>query len=107
MSETVDDKQVFSLLQVTRSVQRTIAQRYARTYWIKAEMNKLNHYTHSGHAYPDLVEKRDGKAFAEIRGRIWRGTYQVINKGFIKYLAEPIKEGLAWLFGAVEPYHTM
>lgn len=107
MSETVDDKQVFSLLQVTRSVQRTIAQRYARTYWIKAEMNKLNHYTHSGHAYPDLVEKKDGKVVAEMRGTIWRSTYQRINKEFIKYLGEPIKDGISLVFEASVTYHPM
>src|SRR5699024_9699764 len=107
MSETVDDKQVFSLLQVTRSVQRTIAQRYARTYWIKAEMNKLNHYTHSGHAYPDLVEKKDGKIVAEMRGTIWRSTYQRINKEFIKYLGEPLKDGISLVFEASITYHPM
>lgn len=107
MSETIEDKQVFSLLEVTKSVQRTIAKRYARTYWIKAEMNKLNHYTHSGHAYPDLVEKKDGKIVAEMRGTIWRSTYQRINAEFIKYLGEPIKDGISLVFEASITYHPM
>lgn len=107
MSETIEDKQVFSLLEVTRSVQRTIAKRYARTYWIKAEMNKLNHYTHSGHAYPDLVEKKDGKIVAEMRGTIWRSTYQRINAEFVKYLGEPIKDGISLVFEASITYHPM
>lgn len=107
MSETIEDKQVFSLLEVTRSVQRTIAKRYARTYWIKAEMNKLNHYTHSGHAYPDLVEKKDGKIVAEMRGTIWRSTYQRINTEFVKYLGEPIKDGISLIFEASITYHPM
>lgn len=107
MPEKINDKQVFSLLQVTRSVQNTIAKRYARTYWIKAEMNKLNHYTHSGHAYPDLVEKKEGKIVAEMRGTIWRSTYQRINKEFIKYLGEPIKDGISLVFEASITYHPM
>lgn len=107
MSETIEEKQVFSLLEVTRSVQRTIAKRYARTYWIKAEMNKLNHYTHSGHAYPDLVEKKDGKIVAEMRGTIWRSTYQRINTEFVKYLGEPIKDGISLIFEASITYHPM
>lgn len=107
MSEIIEDKQVFSLLEVTKSVQRTIAKRYARTYWIKAEMNKLNHYTHSGHAYPDLVEKKDGKIVAEMRGTIWRSTYQRINAEFVKYLGEPIKDGVSLIFEASITYHPM
>lgn len=107
MPENIEDKQVFSLLEVTRSIQKTIAKRYARTYWIKAEMNKLNHYTHSGHAYPDLVEKKDGKIVAEIRGTIWRSTYQRINTEFIKYLGEPLKDGISVIFEASINYHPM
>lgn len=107
MPDNIEDKQVFSLLEVTRSVQRTIARRYARTYWIKAEMNKLNHYTHSGHAYPDLVEKKNGKIVAEMRGTIWRSTYQRINAEFIKYLGEPLKDGITLVFEASITYHPM
>lgn len=107
MAEKIEDKQVFSLLEVTRSVQKTIARRYARTYWIKAEMNKLNHYIHSGHAYPDLVEKKDGKIVAEMRGTIWRSTYQRINTEFIKYLGEPLKDGITMIFEASITFHPM
>lgn len=107
MPEKIQEKQVFSLLEVTRSIERTIAKRYARTYWIKAEMNKLNHYTHSGHAYPDLVEKKDGRIVAEIRATIWKGTYQRINAEFIKYLGEPLKDGVSLVFEASITYHPL
>src|SRR5690625_7659662 len=70
-------------------------------------MNNLNHYTHAGHAYPDLVEKKDGKVVAEMRGTIWRSTYQRINKEFIKYLGEPIKDGISLVFEASVTYHPM
>lgn len=107
MSKNIEDKQVFSLLEVSRSVQKTIAKRYARTYWIKAEMNKLNHYTHSGHAYPELVEKKDGKIVAEMRGTLWSSTYRRINAEFIKYLGEPLKDGVSLIFEASITYHPM
>src|SRR5699024_8910775 len=107
MPENIEDKQVFTLLEVTRSVQRTIAKRYARTYWIKAEMNKLNYYTHSGHAYPELVEKKEGKIVAEMRGTLWNSTYKRINAEFIKYLGEPLKDGISLVFEASITYHPM
>ena len=57
MPETINERRVFSLIEVTTSIQKTIAERYKSSFWVKAEMNKLNHYSHSGHCYPELVEK--------------------------------------------------
>lgn len=107
MSSNIENKQVFTLSDVARSVQKTISTRYARTYWIKAEMNKLNHYSYSGHAYPELVEKREGKIVAEMRGTLWRSTYERINAEFIKYLDEPLKDGITLVFEASITYHPM
>lgn len=94
MSEIIDSRQIFSLSEVTKSISRVIASRYASTYWIKAEMNKLNHYSHSGHCYPDLIEKSKGKVVAEMRGVIWSDDYQRINKQFVAILKEPLKDGI-------------
>lgn len=107
MAEQIQNKKVFSLLEVAKSIQKTIAQRYQRTYWIKAEMNKLNHYTHSGHAYPELVEKKDGKIVAEMRSILWRNDYDRINKEFLKYLGEPLKDGVTLIFEAGISFHPL
>ena len=61
MPDLVDGKKIFSLLEVTASIQKTLATRYTSSFWVKAEMNKLNFYPHSGHCYPDLVEKELSK----------------------------------------------
>lgn len=98
MPETIQNKQIFTLLEVTRSIQKTLAQRYTSTFWVKAEMIKLNHYSHSGHCYPDLVEKRDGRVIAQIRSNLWKGDFQRINHNFLKVLKEPLKDGIKILF---------
>lgn len=98
MSETIANRQVFSLHEVTRSIENAIAKRYQHSYWIKAEMNKLNFYQHSGHCYPDLVEKRDGKLVAQLRSNLWRTDYEQINKRFLEVLKEPLKDGIKILF---------
>ncbi|TWI03201.1 exodeoxyribonuclease VII large subunit [Flavobacterium tiangeerense] len=46
MPEKNNDKTIFSLLEVTKSIKKTLKQLYSITFWIKAEMNKLNHYSH-------------------------------------------------------------
>jgi exodeoxyribonuclease VII large subunit len=98
MSEKIADKTVYSLLEVAKSIQKTISDRYTSEFWVKAEMNKLNHYSHSGHCYPELVEKQDGKVIAQFKANLWRDDYQTINANFIRVLNEPLKDGIKILF---------
>lgn len=107
MPERLPDKTIFSLAEVARSIQRTLAERYKSTYWIKAEMNKLNHYTHSGHCYPELVEKKDGKVVAEMRAILWKGDYQRINQHFMEVAKEPLKNGITILLHASITYDPL
>ncbi len=107
MPETTENKTIFSLLEVSRSVQKTIADRYKSLYWIKAEMNKLNLYNHSGHCYPELVEKKDGKIVAEMRSVLWKMDYQRINQLFKKTLNEPLRDGITILFQAAISYDPL
>ena len=107
MPELIQDKTIFSLLEVSRSIQKTLAERYKSLYWIKAEMNKLNHYTHSGHCYPELVEKQDGKIVAEMRSILWKTDYHRINNSFLKIAQEPLREGITMLFQASISYDPM
>lgn len=98
MPEIVSDKKVFSLTEVLVSVQKTLEARYTSAFWVKAEMNKLNFYKHSGHCYPELVDKTDGKIVAEIRAVLWNSDYNRINRRFLTILHEPLKDGIKILF---------
>ncbi len=100
MSNKQQDKQIFTLTQVANSIRKTIQERYKRAYWIKAELNKLNYYRHSGHCYPDLVEKKDGKISAQLRAILWKDDYRLINSRFVEVLNEPLKDGIKILFYA-------
>ncbi len=90
------EKQTFTLSQVARSIRKTIENRYANKYWVKAEMHKLNLFA-SGHAFPELLDKQDGKIIAQMTGVIWKGSLQKINNQFLKLLNEPIREGGTFL----------
>lgn len=98
MSEIHQQHKIFSLLEITLSIQRAFKQWYSGSYWIKAEMNKLNHYKYSGHCYPDLLERQDGKVVAQIRATLWEDDYRRINSTFLKVLNEPLKDGINILF---------
>lgn len=97
MPEQLDKRQVFTLKEVTHSIQQTISKRYTSSYWVKAEMNKLNRYPHSGHCYPDLLQKENGQVVAQMRGTLWKADYERVNASFIKYLNEPLGDGIQLL----------
>ena len=99
------ENQTFSLYQVCQDIQLTIDKRYKYGYWIKAEINKLNHYTRSGHCYPELVEKRSSKIVAQIRSVIWKTDFERIDQKFRQIAGEPLKDDIKILFFAYVDYH--
>ncbi len=110
MPEKLNDKTIFSLVEVTRSIQKTLNDRYQSSFWVKAEMNKLNFYQHSGHCYPELVEKKGGKVIAQIKAHLWKDDYIRINNNFRSILKEPLKDGIKILFQAkisFDPAHGL
>jgi exodeoxyribonuclease VII large subunit len=110
VAEKVNDRTVFSLLEVTESIRKVMNERYKSSFWVKAEMNKLNFYRHSGHCYPELVEKKDGKVIAQIKSYIWKEDYFRINSKFVNVLNEPLKDGIKILFQAkitFDPSHGL
>lgn len=100
MPETNSERTIFSLLDVMKSIQRMVLNNYTSAYWIKAEMNKLNYYSHSGHCYPELVEKQGGKVIAQVRSTLWKEDYRRINLLFLNTVKEPLKDGIKILFCA-------
>ena len=110
MPETYNDKSVFTLPEVTRSIQKTITGRYKTPVWIKAELNKLNYYKQSGHCFPELVEKREGRVLAQMRAIIWKDDFIIIDREFQRVLHESLKDGIKILFLATisfDPTHGL
>ncbi|WP_234110690.1 exodeoxyribonuclease VII large subunit [Chryseobacterium sp. R2A-55] len=105
MMPILEPRRTFTLSQVTASIKKTLEARYHSEYWISAEMNKLNYYSHSGHCYPELLEKKDGKVVAEMRSMLWKSNYDRINKRFEEVLKTPLSDGLKILFLAKITFH--
>jgi len=100
MSEIINDIKCFSLSEVTISIAKTLRDRYRSSFWVKAEMIKLNYYTASGHCYPDLVEKKDGKVVAQLRSVMWKNDFERSNNLFQQITKEPLKDGITVMFQA-------
>lgn len=95
--ETFNERPVYALSKITKSIESVINKNYIRAYYIKAEILKLNYYPHSGHCYPELVEKENNKIKAQLRGVIWSTQFRNINERFIAITGEPLKEDISIL----------
>lgn len=91
----MEEKDIYTLSQVCNKLENSIKTAFPQSFWLKAEISKLNLYTQSGHAYPDLVEKQNGKVVAEIRGIIWRREFERINSKFMQILKRPLEDGIS------------
>ena len=85
-------KQIFTLLQVAGSIRKTLENRYQQTYWVRAELYKMNEFA-SGHAFPELVQRENGKIVANLSGVLWKTHFQRIRTHFEKTVQEPLSEG--------------
>jgi len=101
------ERKIFSLSDLARSLRSVIERNYSGTYWVKAEIAKLNHYPRSGHCYPDLVEKTGEQVVAQMRATLWAGDYKLINQKFIEVTGESLSEGMAILFQTSVTYHPV
>lgn len=94
------NEKVFSLQEVASSVKRTLNARYGSSFWVKAEMIKLNHYPYSGHAFPDLIEKQDDVIVAQMRAVIWSADFKRIRDKFRSCGLADLSDGITILFRA-------
>lgn len=102
-----NEKKIYSLKRLADSLQTVISKNYNSKYWIKAEISKLNFYPHSGHAYPDLVEKKDNKIIAQQRAIIWASNYNRIQSQFQRVTGEQLGDDMEILFLTKVSYNPL
>lgn len=100
-------RKVFTLTELGKSIRSVIERSYTSTYWIKAEIAKLNYYPRSGHCYPELVDKSGNVIQAQMRALIWAADYKTINNQFSVVAGEPLREGMSILFRASMNFHPV
>lgn len=100
-------RKVFPLSKLAESISRQIDTTFSGAYWITAEITKLNHYPQSGHCYPQLTEKRDGRIVADFRGFILKTRYLAMNATFLKTAGKPLSDGMQILFRCKVGYHPI
>jgi exodeoxyribonuclease VII large subunit len=100
-------KQIFPLSKLTEAIENVINTHCSKVVWVKAEIVKLNFYPGTGHCYPDLVEKKDGRIIAELRGNIWKSNFDLINEKFRKVLNEDLRDDMTVVVQATVTFHSV
>ena len=103
----MSQKRIFPLSKLTEAIENVINTHCSKVVWVKAEIVKLNYYRHTGHCYPDLVEKKDGKIVAELRGNIWKSNFEMINEKFRKVLNEELRDDMTVVVQATITFHSV
>lgn len=92
------EKNILTLYELNLLIQNTFQQHFGnKYYWIKAEIHKLNIYKYSGHAYPELLEKKEDTILCQMKGIIWKNDLIKINEKFLSVTGEPLKENVTAL----------
>lgn len=65
------EKKIYSLLQLNKSIKRTLETRAGTEgFWVRAEIANISK-AKTGHIYLELVEEKNGRRYASIKGTIW------------------------------------
>ncbi len=105
METQTKQRHIYSLFEISESIRKVISNAFTGYYWVKAEIVKLNYYPKSGHCYPDLVEKENGKIKAQIRANIWSTHFIKINNKFQAVTGTSLNSGMHVLFLAKVVFH--
>jgi exodeoxyribonuclease VII large subunit len=105
--EEHSEKKVFSLRELAQNLSHQIEQTYHSSYWIKAEITKLNHYPQSGHCYPQLVEKKEGRIVADLRGFFLNSRYRRAKSQFKEVTGRDLGDGMQILFRCRIGFHPV
>lgn len=95
MTQFTGKDKILSLYELGQHIHSVIRQSFGgRYYWVKGEIHKLNYYQYSGHAYPELLEKKDNEVVCQMRGIIWRNDLMRIQQNFQATLGEKLKDNI-------------
>lgn len=80
---------------------------WSKPVLVVAEMHTLNFHASSGHCYPELIEKLNGRIIAQMRGVIWKDKFKLIRTQFLDQLGEIPQGGMKLLMEVKLKYSSV
>ncbi len=90
--------------QIKQSIERNIT-----AQWVSCDITDMK-VNHSGHCYLELTEKREGSGAipkAKATAIIWRNTYTMVDKMFVRETGSSLQAGIKALIYVEVNYHEL
>jgi exodeoxyribonuclease VII large subunit len=107
MPDIINDRTIYTLSEITGAIKYALTVEFPGSFWVIAEIAKLNYYPYSGHCYPDLLEKQENTIKAQMRGTIWADNYFAISRKFKDVTKESLDGGMKVLLLATITFHEV
>lgn len=102
-------KQALTLRELNLRIKTVMQERFAETYWLRAETSDVRVNYSSGHCYLEFVEKNEktGQIVAKARGSIWAKTFAMLKPYFEKETGQAFVSGLTVLVKVTVEFHEL
>jgi exodeoxyribonuclease VII large subunit len=102
-----EDRKVYSLFQLNRSIKKALESKAGSTgFWVKAEIASIT-FSKRGHVYLDFVEEVEGERKAAIRGTIWSSAVDKIKSKLGESTESVLKKGSEIVFLCRVTFHEV
>lgn len=101
-----DDRKIFSLSQLTTSLENFLTKHFAdRAFWVAAEITKCSNK--GGHHYLELAETENWQLKAQIQANLWYSNYRSAKDRHGNAIDEILQSGNKALFSVRIEYHKI
>lgn len=95
----------YSLSELCQNIEEVLAEEFASTYWVRAEVASLSV---RGHCYMELVEKASTKNIAaKVRATCWQQMYSILSPYFEAETGQKLSVGMQVLLEVEVSFHAV
>lgn len=95
----------YSLSELCQNIEEVLAEEFASTYWVRAEVASLSV---RGHCYMELVEKASTKNIAaKVRATCWQQIYGILSPCFEAETGQKLSVGMQVLLEVEVSFHAV
>lgn len=100
--------QKITLLELNKSIQETIKQKFSESVWVVAEISEIK-INRNGHCYLELIEKDlvSDNIIAKSRATIWSFTFRMLKPYFENMTGYELSPGIKILVQANVEFHEL
>lgn len=109
MLQEEQNRQIYSLLELTTQVRGALMESFPETYWLRAETSDVRVNASSGHCYLEFVEKDPvtNQLVAKAKASIWAKTFRMLKPYFEMETKQLFASGIKVLVCVTVEFHEL